>query len=54
MFTADAVCPVPPGSMWGCDLALAGDAMAANRYGKLTVNADACTGCVRLYRLRPV
>ncbi|MBD5149439.1 MAG: hypothetical protein HDT18_03505 [Oscillibacter sp.] len=27
------------------DLALAGDAMAANHYGKLTVNAGACTGC---------
>lgn len=27
------------------DLALAGDAMAANHYGKLTVNADACVGC---------
>lgn len=27
------------------DLALAGDAMAANHYGKLTVSASACTGC---------
>ena len=27
------------------DLALAGDAMAANHYRKLTINADACTGC---------
>ena len=27
------------------DLALAGDAMAANHYEKLTVNASACTGC---------
>ena len=27
------------------DLALAGDGMAANHYGKLTVNAEACTGC---------
>lgn len=27
------------------DLALAGDAMAANHYKKLTVKADACTGC---------
>lgn len=27
------------------DLALAGDAMAANHYSKLTVNAEACTGC---------
>lgn len=27
------------------DLAMAGDAMAANHYEKLTVKADACTGC---------
>ena len=27
------------------DLALAGDAMAANHYSKLSVNADACIGC---------
>lgn len=27
------------------DLALAGDAMAADHYSKLTVNADACIGC---------
>ena len=27
------------------DLALAGDAMAANHYDKLTVKADACIGC---------
>ena len=27
------------------DLALAGDKMAENHYRKLTVNADACTGC---------
>lgn len=27
------------------DLALAGDAMAASHYGKLTVRAGACTGC---------
>ena len=27
------------------DLALAGDAMAANHYGKLTVNADDCRFC---------
>ena len=27
------------------DLALAGDAMAAKHYEKLTVKADACIGC---------
>ncbi|MDE7170919.1 MAG: aldo/keto reductase [Oscillospiraceae bacterium] len=27
------------------DLTLAGDAMAADHYDKLTINADACTGC---------
>ena len=27
------------------DLALAGDDMAANHYGKLSINADACVGC---------
>ena len=29
----------------GDDLALAGDAMAANHYEKLCVKADACIGC---------
>ncbi len=27
------------------DLALTGDAMKSNHYGKLTINADACVGC---------
>ncbi len=42
--------PCPAGIVVGLvnkyyDLVLAGDAMAANHYGKLTVNAGACVSC---------